>query len=296
MIREKGFMNIVADIVIIAVLALVFLTCVLPFVYEMSVSLSGRVAVQAQKVGLFPVDFTTDNYAAVVTKDRFITALIMSSLRVGIAVPATLFVVVLTAYPMSLEKIHLRGRRTFMTVMIFVNLFQVGLIPRYLSYAKLGLIDNFLVLILPGLLATFNVILVISYFRGLPYELIESAMLDGARHWDILFKVMVPLSMPVLATIAMFTFVAHWNAWFDGIIYLRDLKLWPLQSYLYTVLTTQSIRSEFSAFRFSGILPNVSPGGAEAAMVFFAALPVLIAYPLIQRYIITGMTIGAVKE
>jgi putative aldouronate transport system permease protein len=190
----------------------------------------------------------------------------------------------------------MRGRRVFMNVMVFVNLFQIGLIPRYLSFKNLGLIDNFLVLILPGLLATYNVLLVISYFKGIPYELVESAMLDGARHWDILFKIMVPLSLPVLATIAMFTFVGHWNSWFDGIIYLRNLKLWPLQSYLYTVLTTQSIRSEFSAFRFSGVLPNVSPDGAEAAMVLFAALPVLVVYPLIQRYIISGMTIGAVKE
>jgi putative aldouronate transport system permease protein len=139
------------------------------------------------------------------------------------------------------------------------------------------------------------VILVVNFFRGISYELVESAMLDGANHLNILFKVMVPLSKPVLATISLFTIVRHWNAWFDGIIYLRDVKLWPLQSYLYSMLTTQQLATEYAAFRFSGIFPNVSPHGAEAAMVFFAILPIIIVYPFLQRYFVSGMQLGAVK-
>jgi putative aldouronate transport system permease protein len=296
MVRERSIKYFLADTLIYIVLALILLSCVLPFLHILSVSFSGRTAVTANRVGLWPVDFSLDNYGAVATKDRFLLSFFVSVARVGIAVPSTLLIVVLTAYPLALDRIRLPGRKVFLSVLILANLFDVGLIPRYLTYRDLGLIDNFAVLILPTLLATMNVILVINFFRGIPYELVESAMLDGANHWDILLRVMVPLSKPVLATIALFTFVRHWNSWFDGIVYLRDVKMWPLQSYLYSVLTTQEVQGEFAAYRFSGLWPNVSPHGAEAAMVFFAILPIVIVYPFLQRYFISGMKLGAVKE
>ncbi len=296
MIRDRGFKNFLIDAFIYTVLALVLISCLLPFIHELAVSLSSRVDVVANKVGLLPVNLTYDNYGAVGTKDRFIDSIWISLLRVGIAVPLTLFMIVITAYPLSMDRIPMPGRKTFMAVLIFLNMFQVGLIPRFLSYKALGLTDNFAVYIIPLLINTFNVILVANFFRGLPFELVESAMLDGASHFDILFKIMIPLSTPMLATISLFTIVQHWNSWFDGIIFMRNVKLWPLQSYLYSMLTNQQLSGEFAGHRFSGVWPNVSPAGAEAAMVFFAVLPVLILYPLVQRYIISGMTLGAVKE
>lgn len=296
MIREHSLKNIIVDALIILVLFGLFLTCVLPFIHQLAISFSGRAEVQAGKVGLWPVNFTLDNYRAVVSKDRFGESLLISLLRVGVAIPCTLFVVVVTAYPFALDKIPMPGRRAFMAIMIFANLFQVGLIPRFLSFNYLGLIDRFAVLILPLLLNTFNVILVVNHFKSIPYELVESAMLDGASHWNIILKVMAPLSTPVLATISLFTLVFHWNSWFDGLIYLRNIHSWPLGTYLYSLLTTGALSSEYAGYRFSGTLPNVSPHGAEAAMIFFSALPVLILYPLLQRYIISGMTLGSVKE
>lgn len=296
MIHERGFKNFLIDTLIYIVLALVLISCLLPFIHELAISLSSRVDVVANRVGLLPVNLTFDNFGAVGTKDRFIDAVLISLLRLVIAVPVTLFMIVITAYPLSLDRIPMPGRQTFMAILIFLNLFQVGLIPRFLSYKAIGLTDNFAVYIIPLLINTFNVILVANFFRNLPFELIESAMLDGASHFDILFKIMVPLSKPMLATISLFTIVQHWNSWFDGIIFMRDIKLWPLQSYLYSMLTNQQLSGEFSGHRFSGIWPNVSPAGAEAAMLFFAVIPVLIMYPLLQRYIISGMTLGAVKE
>ena len=296
MIRERGFKNTFFDILIYLVLIITFLSCVLPFMHILAVSISGRTAVTADRVNLWPLTVNLDNYGAVATKSRFITSFMISIIRVVIAIPATLVLVALTAYPLALDRIHLPGRGAFISIMIFANMFDIGLIPRYLSYKNLGLIDNFAVLILPALLATFNIIMAINFFRGIPYELVESAMLDGATHLDILFKVMIPLSTPVLATIALFTFVRHWNSWFDGIIYLRNVNLWPLQSYLYSMLTTQQVAGEYAAYRFSGKWPNVSPHGAEAAMIIFAIIPILIIYPILQRYFITGMTLGAVKQ
>ncbi|NTV36356.1 MAG: carbohydrate ABC transporter permease [Anaerolineaceae bacterium] len=296
MIREHSLKYKIIDSLIILFLVLIFLTCVIPFIHELAISFSGRADVQGGKVGLWPTTFTLDNYKAVIGKERFGEALMISILRVLIAIPSTLLIVVMTAYPLALEKIALPGRKLFLAVMIFANMFQVGLIPRFLSFNNLGLIDNFLVLILPLLLNTFNVILAINHIKSIPYELVESAMLDGATHWQIITRIMVPLSKPVLATISLFTLVQHWNSWFDGIIFLRNTRLWPLGSYLYSLLTTGALSSEYAGFRFSGTLPNVSPAGAEAAMIFFSALPVLIVYPLLQRYIIAGMTLGAVKE
>ncbi len=296
MIREHSFKSRLADLLIVVLLVSTLLTCVLPFIHELAVSFSGRAEVQAGRVGLLPVEPTLDNYRAVVSKDRFGEALMVSVLRVVVAIPSTLFLVIITAYPLAMDRIRMPGRKAFMAVMIFANMFQVGLIPRFLSYNNLGLIDNFLVLILPLLLNTFNVILAINHFRSVPYELVESAMLDGATHWQILTRIMAPLSKPTLATITLFTLVQHWNSWFDGIIFIRDVHSWPLGSYLYSLLTTGALSAEYAGYRFSGTLPNVSPDGAEAAMIFFSALPVLIIYPLLQRYFISGMTLGAVKE
>jgi putative aldouronate transport system permease protein len=296
MVRDRSWKYVIVDILIYIFLVFILLICLLPFIHEIAVSLSARTAVAADKVGLLPVGFHLDNYTAVINKDSFVRALIIAVFRVGVAVPLTLLLVSLTAYPLAMERIHMPGRRVFMLVMIAANLFQVGLIPRYLSYRNLGLIDNYAVLILPLLISTMNIILMINFFRGIPYELVESAMLDGANHYQILSKVMVPLSMPAMATISLFTIVTHWNSWFDGVIFLRDNKMWPLQSYLYAMLTSHDLADEYSAARFSGLLPNVSPHGAEAAMVLFAILPLLIMYPALQRYFISGMTLGAVKE
>jgi putative aldouronate transport system permease protein len=296
MIREHNFKSVLVDIFIWIILGLILLTCVLPFIHELAISFSSRTAVLSQRVGLLPSGFTLDNYQAVIAHDRFATSLYIAILRVLVAVPSTLLIVVMTAYPLSLDRISMPGRKTFMAVMIFANLFQIGLIPRYLSYLKLGLVDNLAVLILPLLLNTFNVILVSNAFRSIPYDLVESAMLDGATHWDVITKIMIPLSKPVLATISLFTIVQHWNSWFDGIIYLRNINLWPLGSYLYSVLTSANLGSEYAGYRFSGTLVNVSPKGVEAAMILLSALPVLIIYPFLQRFIISGMTLGAVKE
>jgi putative aldouronate transport system permease protein len=295
MVRERSLKYVIVDIVIYLLLALILLSTALPFAHEIAISFSGRAPVRAKTVGLWPQEFTLDNYAAAMARKQFARALAISCLRVIVAVPATLLVAVLTAYPLAFERFGLPGRRAFLVALILINLLQVGLIPRYLSYKNLGLIDNPAVLILPTLLTTFNTILVINYFRGVPFDLVEAAMIDGASHWQVLSQVMVPMSTPVLATICLFTFVRHWNAWFDGVVYLRNASNWPLQSYLYTVLSTTELSSEYSGYRYSGRWPNVSGDGVGAAMVLFAVLPVLIIYPLLQRYFVSGINLGAVK-
>jgi putative aldouronate transport system permease protein len=295
MLRERSLKYRIIDGFIYAILALILLSCLLPFVNQLAISFSSRAAVNEDKVGLWPVGLTFDNYGAVATKDRFLNSFFISVLRVVIALPLTLLLLVMTAYPLAMDRIPMPGRRVFLAVMIFLNMFQVGLIPRFLSYKSIGLTDNFMVYILPLLLNTFNIILIINFFRGIPFELVESAMLDGASHWDVLIKILTPLSKPVLATIALFTIVLHWNSWFDAIVYMRNIQLWPLQSYLYSQVVGQS-SADFVGYRFSGIWPNVSTNGAHAALVFFAILPVLILYPFLQRFIISGMTLGAVKE
>lgn len=296
MIREKSFSYKLIDAIIYLIIGIIIIACILPFLHEIAVSFSSRLSVIGGKVQLIPVKPTLDNYSAIWAKPEFGRALFVSIIRVAVAVPATLLVVILTAYPLAMERLYFPGRRVFMMVMIFANLFQVGLIPRFLSYKNLHLIDNFLVLILPLLLTTFNVILTMNFFKGIPFEMIEAAMLDGASHWDILTKLMVPLSTPVLATISLFTIVAHWNAYFDGIVYIRDTSMRPLQSYLFSMLTGDSgIQGEFGGFRF-GRFPQASPDGAAAAMILFAILPVFIIYPFVQRYIISGMHLGSVKE
>ena len=295
MVRERSLKYLAVDAGIYLIVALVLFSTIVPFVHELAISLSGRAVVSAKAVGLCPIDWTLDNYAAAVAKAQFARALGISFLRVVVAVPATLLVVILTAYPLALERFRLPGRRVFMLSLILINLLQIGLIPRYLSYKNLHLIDNPAVLILPTLLTTFNIVLVINFLRGIPFDLVEAAMMDGASHWLVLSRVMVPMSTPALATISLFTFVRHWNSWFDAVVYLRNANLWPLQSYLYTVLTSTELTSEYGGFRYSGRWPNVSADGVGAAMILFAVLPVLVIYPILQRYFVSGISLGAVK-
>ncbi len=296
MVEGYSLRGRIFDAVVYLVLVVLALSCIAPFVHVVARSLSSYAAIQESSVFLWPVGFNVDNYEFLMTSDRlFVRTFLISVARVLAGVALTLAVTALTGYVLSRgDSLHIPGLGVFKFVMLFSMLFTGGLIPIFLAYKSLGLLDNFAVLVLPGALNVFYAIIMANFFRGLPMELSEAAFLDGANHSDVLFRIFVPVSLPALATIGVFAAVHHWNSWFDGIIFMRLNTKWPLQSYLYSRVTQQLLQNRDTIDPTQ--LQNMTPEGLTAAMIVMATLPITLVYPFAQRYFVTGLTLGSVKS
>ena len=187
------------------------------------------------------------------------------------------------------------GRTAYKVILLFGMLFSGGLIPTFMIYKSLGLLNKFAVLIVPLAINIFHTIIVLNFFRGISPEMAEAAEVDGASHLDVLFRIYLPLSMPALVTVGLFAAMQHWNAWFDGLVYITQRTGWPLQSYVYSLVRTGSADAE-AVWGTLGQVSNLTPQGLAGAILLFSALPIFIIYPFIQRYFLTGLTLGAVKE
>jgi putative aldouronate transport system permease protein len=297
MVRDRSLSYRIVDWIIYVILAIMALSCLLPFVHVLAKSFSDKAAVSAELVSFLPIGFNLENYAYLLNHQQFMQSFLTSTVRVILGVTSTLLITVITAYPLSRDRIHMPGRTAYKVLLLVGMLFSAGLIPYFLAIRNLGLYNNFLVLVIPGALSIFNAILVMNFFRGIPVELEEAAVLDGASHFDILFRVFIPVSLPVLATVTLFTAVGHWNSWFDGIIFLSKSENWPLQSFMYSVVTTRMLEWQNStgvqdaARKFQ----EATPQGLVSAMIFIASFPIILVYPVLQRYFVTGLTIGSVK-
>lgn len=277
-------------------LTLTTLICLFPLINVLSVSFSSREAAAAGLVKLWPVHFTLKSYIYVIHKPEFFKAFLISLERVGIGVLVNMFLTVLAAYPLSKDKKVLRARGVYAWYFLITILVGGGLIPWYMTIRAVGLLDSIWALILPGAIPVFNVILLMNFFRQLPKEIEESAFIDGAGHWITLWKIFVPLSMPSIATLILFSTVGHWNSWFDGLILMNRPEHYPLQSYLQTIVTV--LDSKFLGSLSPDdikMMSQVSDKTAKAAQVFLAALPILCVYPFLQRYFMSGIVLGSVK-
>ena len=300
MVQERGFVDIFADVVIYVLVGALALICMLPFFNVIAESLSSSEAINVGLVKLWPIGINLDNFGLLVRDRMFRSSFVISVLRVLVAVPLTLFMSSITAYPLSRDTMHMPGRTAYKVILIFGMLFGGGLIPTFISYRWLGLLNTFPVLILPLAFNIFYTILLVNFFRGIPPELSESAVLDGAGHFDILFRIYLPVSLPSLATVAVFTSVGHWNSWFDGVMFLRTPELWPLQSYLFQrVMQPPSQlmagREMREIAREALSFAEATGEGMRAAMIVIASIPVMLVYPFLQRYFVKGLTLGAVK-
>lgn len=267
--------------------------CILPILHILAVSFSSMAPASANLVGFWPIGFTTDAYVKTFGNSNFINSLIVSLERTVLATVIGMALVLITAYPLAKEDSAFRGRSIYTWFLVFTILFSGGLIPSYILVQKLGLMDTIWALVLPGALSVWNVILMMNFFRGLPKELEEAAYLDGAGQFKTLILVYIPLSLPSIATLSLFTMVYHWNAWFDGMIYMSDIKNYPLASLLQTIIVQQ----DFSKINVdASMLENVSQRTVRAAQIFIGALPILMVYPFLQRFFVKGLVLGAVKE
>lgn len=277
-----------------ALLVALSLICVLPLVYLLALSLSSNNAAATGMVKLWPVDFTTKAYQFILSKPEFVQSLWVTVKRVALGVLLNMLLTVLVAYPLSKESSALKGRTFYVWIFVFTMLFNGGIIPLYMTIRSLGLLDSLWALVLHHAVPVFNIVILLNFFRGLPKELEEAALMDGASHWRVLWQIYIPLSAPSLATVTLFSTVAQWNSWFDGILFMNAPENYPLQSYLYTVVVGLDTLLKSSVDL--ELINMVSDRTAKAAQIFMGALPILVLYPFLQRYFTKGLVIGSVKE
>jgi putative aldouronate transport system permease protein len=217
-------------------LAVISVACLLPLLHLLMVSLSSTAPANAGLVTFWPIGFTVEAYAKTFTNVNFLTSLLVSVKRTVIGTGLGLLVNATAAYALSKETRVFRGRNVYLWYFVITMLFSGGLIPSYILILKLGLMNHLLALILPGLVAVYNMILLLNFFRTVPKELEEAAFMDGAGHLRTFISIFLPVSLPVIATIALFTMVGHWNSYFDGLIYIKNSENLPLASLMQTII------------------------------------------------------------
>ncbi|WP_312370588.1 carbohydrate ABC transporter permease [Lachnoclostridium sp.] len=243
---------------------------------------------------LWPRVFTWKNYQTIIHKQNLLTATEISILRTVIATVTQLFVTALLAYVLSRKNFIFRKQISLLYVLtMYVN---GGLIPTFLLYKGLGLTNSFWVYIIPGMVSAFNMLVIRTYMTGLPDSLQESAEIDGAGHFTIFLRIIVPLCKPVFATIALFIAVYQWNSWFDTMLYNRMRGEYTTLQYELMKLLSAVTNNSSNAETMKNAGNQVTPASIRAAATIITSLPIVCLYPFLQRYFVTGLTIGGVKE
>ncbi|MCM3042060.1 carbohydrate ABC transporter permease [Paenibacillus motobuensis] len=277
-------------------LSAITLLGVIPFIHLLSISLSSNTAAMAGEVKLWPVGFNLDAYRYLGEKVEFFRSFGVSIERVVLGTAINMLLVFITAFPLSKSNDQFKYRTPYVWFFAVTMFFGGGLIPTYIIVKNTGLIDSIWALILPGALNVWNMVLMLNFFRSIPRELDEAATIDGAGQWRVLWRIYLPVSLPSIATIGLFTIVGHWNAWFDGILYLNSPEKYPLQTYLSTLI--MAINSQMTSISIEQIkaMENLSEKTLRTAQIFMGALPIMVVYPFLQKYFVKGITVGSVKE
>lgn len=282
--------DICLDIFVHVFLILVALSMLIPFMHVISKAFSADWAIISGKVGIFPVEFNCDSVKHVITSGTFWNSFGISVFITVVGTLCNLLMSVTTAYVLS--KRHLPGVKVMMVLFVFTMLFGGGMVPNYILMKKLNLLNNLAVLILPSLISVYNMIIIKSYFEGLPDSVEESARIDGAGNIKILFEIVLPMSTPVLATIALFYAVYHWNNYMGPLLYINKSTLKPLQLYLNDILLEAQ---DTGLDKTNDDLMNITGEGVRSATIVVSTLPILLVYPWLQKYFVKGITIGSVK-
>jgi putative aldouronate transport system permease protein len=243
-------------------------------------------------VNWFPEAFSLDSYRVVFGNENMMNGFLITTLRTVLGTAAHVLFTAIVAY--GLSKTNLVGRKIYMKIALITMLFSGGLIPTFILMVKLGFYDNFWVFIIPAMYSFFNMVIFMSFFRTIPDSLEESAKVDGASDYGVLFRIVMPNSMAVIATISLFSAVYHWNDYYQGILYIRNQDLLPLQTMLFKIIAenSMSFMQQQAMAQFGARLPGNS---IKFASMMVATLPILLFYPFIQRYLVKGVMIGAIK-
>ncbi|MDF2924443.1 MAG: ABC-type sugar transport system, permease component [Paenibacillaceae bacterium] len=273
-----------------SVIILCVISCLLPIIYVLAISTSSKRAILAGEVGLLPVEFNLDAYAAILKTDSIIHSLIFTAILTVVFTFLAMTMTLFAAYPLT--KSRLRGVNVILLLMIFTMYFGGGIIPEYMLLKGLHLTNTEWVLILPGVISVFNLIILKSFILSLPQGLEESAYIDGCSDFGILFKIVLPLSMPVIATLVLFYAVGRWNGFQDALMFISKPELYPIQLVLYQIMTGLS---DSEVMKEGTGQTNMVSESIKSASIIFATLPIVAVYPFLQKYFVSGVMIGAVK-
>ena len=286
--QKIGLFNIINC----ALLVLFAICCLLPMIYILSRSFSSEAAITSGKVWLWPVGFNTMAYQFVLTTN-FVKPFIMQLVVTVTGTVLSLLLLVMFAYPLSRPDLAFKKQ---LTLLIMVTMmFNAGMIPGYLLISKLDMLNTLWALILPPAFSGYNTLMVKAYMQSIPGEVVESAVVEGAPHTKILFKLIVPLSIPVLATMTLFCAVSYWNSYFDAMLYISKPNMRTLQVFLRDiVLNSMQNVTENYVYDADSVMVK-SPEGLRAASIVTTTVPILLVYPFLQKYYISGIMIGSVK-
>lgn len=293
-IRLKNSDRVFTTVIVFG-LILVAVCTLFPFldVVLTSITPTEEIVKNAKKLIAFPQRPTLSHYQFVLGSNRAIgRAMGVTFFRTVVGTFLNLCVTALTAYPLS--KSFLPGRSFLMKIFFFPMIFSAGMIPQYLVVKSLGLTDSLWAFILPGILNIYNMIIMRTFFAGIPDELEESAKIDGCSNFKTLLKIVLPLSAPVLASVGLFYAVWHWNSFFDAVLYITDRKLWPLQTLLREILLSTSMSELLGG---GGSLSEAMPPSTAVinATIIISCLPIIIVYPFIQKHFVKGVMVGSIK-
>ncbi|MNB71981.1 Trehalose transport system permease protein SugB [compost metagenome] len=283
--------NRLFDISNIVLITLAVVICIAPFFHIIAISLSSSRSIMSGKVTLFPMEITFEAYKQVFGDSSMLRSLAYTIFLTLVTTVSSMLMTILAAYPLA--KSSLRWKSLFMLIIVITMFFSGGMIPEYLLIRDLGLVNTTWSLVLPNLISPFYLIILITFFKGIPESLEEAAEIDGSNHFRTLWNVILPLSAPVLATLSLFYAVNRWNGFQDTLMYITKPELYPLQLKLYQIVSNAQASD---LMRSEGVgMFKVLPEGIKAASVIFATIPILLVYPWLQRYFVNGTMVGAVK-
>ena len=279
-------------------LGLLSLSCLLPLINLFAISFSARSMVDANAVSFWPKGFNTAAYEYILSNKQYFQSFAITLGRVILGWAVNLVLIILVAYPLSKDDPRkFRCRKYYTWFFLVTMVFNGGLIPTYLVVSKLHMINSFWALILPEAVPMFCVLIMLNFFRGLPKAIEEAALVDGANWFVTMVKIYLPLSKPSLATVSLFVIVNHWNAWFDGLIYMNLPEKYPLMTYLQSVVLKFDVTKITSEqLMLNPNLMEVTGRGIKGALILLCTVPILMIYPFLQKYFVSGVVMGSVKE
>ena len=283
----------IGDVVIGAIMVLLCFLALYPVWYTVIISFNDSNDALRGGIYWLPRKFSIESYKTVFQDKTIIRAFMVTVLRTLLGTVTSVFFTAMVGYAFS--KKHIMGNKVYTIIGTITMFFGGGLIPYFITLKNLGLYNNFLVYIIPSLFNFYNMIIFMSFFRELPAGLEESAKLDGANDMVIFIKIIIPLSMPVLATIALFNGVGHWNDYFAGVMYINDAELQPIQTYLYRVVASASASKAVVAMPAGVAAQQVSSQSVRLATMVVTTLPIVCVYPFLQKYFVKGVLIGSIK-
>ena len=283
----------VSDWVVSAVLILCGLICLVPILNTIAISLSDKTSASLGQVSFWPVNFNLSSYQAMMEEKQFGQSFLVSVVRVILGTSVNMALTILMAYPLSKTPSMFHAKKYYMWVVVFVMMFNGGLVPTFLVVKQVGLIDSIWALILPGAISAYNLILMRNFVAAIPPSLEEAAYIDGANELQILWKVIVPLCKPALATFTLFHAVGHWNGYFNATMYINSRDKWPLMLIVREMVAesgTSMVHQSATA-----IEDLAQPFTLQMAIIIFTIIPILCVYPFVQKYFMKGMLMGSVK-